>query len=79
MIGRTTPEKSKATTQEKSALSSDITPDVTAKLDKIKSSIAKNTQILKDASIDSIKTEKPQSHVERLMQQRSKQSNNKER
>lgn len=82
MIGRTTPEQSKVTTQEKSALSLDITPDVATKLDKIKSSIAKNTQILKDASstsVDSTKTNKPQSHVERLMQQRSKQSNNRER
>jgi len=83
MIGRTSPSKEKTIEQSKSEPISGITNiDDLDKLKQIKISVAQKTQSRQKSKKEDFtvsKTNKSISHVERLIQERTKKNNNRER
>ena len=83
MVGRVSPSKEKAVEQLKTTVITGITniSDLD-KLKQIKASVAQKTQPIQKSEKEDLpasKINKSMSHVERLMQERTKKSNNKER
>lgn len=83
MIGRTSPSKEKTIEQSKTEPIAGITNiDDLDKLKQIKISVAQKTQSRQKSKKEDFtvsKTNKSISHVERLMQERTKKNNNRER